>query len=183
MSFSFRRPTQDDAELILGWRTKPEITRHMFTDIPYDIERQRRWLAECEQRGDYEHFVISFANEPVGMLTFAQIDRVSRHCVPGIYMDLAPGRRALAGLINTYLADYAFVRLNMNKILYYIMAANENFIRASRWLKVREVGVLKDHVFKNGAYHDVHIFELKRDFWETTPRLFKFETTLAAFPE
>ncbi len=182
MSFSFRRPTIDDAEMILGWRTAPEITRYMFTDIAYDIERQRAWLKSCETRTDYEHFVIEFDGQPLGMLTYAAIDRVSRHCVPGIYMNLPPERRAIAGLANSYIGDYAFRRLEMNKILYYIMAGNEKFIRASRRMGVREVGVLRDHVWKNERFHDVHVFEETKAEWQGMRRLFRLETTLAAFP-
>jgi RimJ/RimL family protein N-acetyltransferase len=182
MSFSFRRPTLDDAERILTWRTKPEITRHMFTDIAFDVERQRAWLKSCEDRRDYRHFVIEFAGEPLGLLSYAGIDWVSRHCMPGIYMDLPPQRRSIAGLVNTYIADYAFLGMGMNKIVYYIMATNTNFIEASRRLKSRELGVMRDHVFKDGRYHDVYLFEKTRAEWETDPRLFRKETTLASFP-
>ena len=183
MSFAFYRPTEADAERILNWRTKPEITRHMFSDIPYDLDKQRAWLAACETRTDYEHFVITFKGEPLGLLSYAAIDRASRHCVPGIYMDLPPGRRSIASLANPYLAAYAFCRLGMNKILYYIMATNENFIRGSRAMGVHEVGVLRQHVFKYGQFHDVVVFEKTRAEWEQDKRLFPLETMLLAFPD
>jgi RimJ/RimL family protein N-acetyltransferase len=182
MSFAFAPPTLDDAERILAWRTKPEITRHMFTDIENDLDRQRKWLADCAARTDYEHFIVSFNGEKLGLLSYSAIDRVSRHCMPGIYMDVPPQRRSVAGLANAYIADYAFCRLGMNKILYYIMSSNVNFIAASRRIGVREVGVLRDHVFKYDRFHDVHVFEKTRAEWENDHRLFRLETTLAAFP-
>ena len=30
-------------KLILDWRTKPEITQYMASDIEYDMENQKRW--------------------------------------------------------------------------------------------------------------------------------------------
>ena len=37
MPFRFRPPNIDDAEMLLDWRTRPEITRYMFTDLDSDI--------------------------------------------------------------------------------------------------------------------------------------------------
>ena len=46
MPFRFRPPLSDDAAMILGWRTRPDITRFMVTDIEDpDVERQKAWLA------------------------------------------------------------------------------------------------------------------------------------------
>ena len=41
--------TLEHAELLLDWRTRPEITRFMFTDIEPDLERQLQWLADCDE--------------------------------------------------------------------------------------------------------------------------------------
>jgi len=40
MPFTFRPPTVADAEMLLDWRTRPEITRFMFTDLEQDVEGQ-----------------------------------------------------------------------------------------------------------------------------------------------
>ncbi|HVJ52108.1 MAG TPA: GNAT family protein [Aliidongia sp.] len=182
MPFTFRRPTLADAEMLLDWRTRPEITRFMLTDIENDIEQQRRWLATCETRRDYEHFIVLRAELPIGYVSYAQIDRVSRHCVPGTYMVLEPAERHLASYTNTFILDYCFYRMDMNKAIFTIMAENERFIRAKHMAGVRLVGILKDHVWKYGQFHDLHMFEQTRGEWEATKRIFRREHTLAAFP-
>ena len=182
MPFTFRRPTIDDAALMLEWRTTPEITRFMLTDIDHDLEKQKAWLAGCERRTDYEHFLMLRHGRPVGHLAFSDIDRVNRHCVPGTYVVLEPHERHLAAYTNSFILDYCFYRLDMNKAVFTIMGGNDNFLKAKRLMGVREVGVLKDHVFKYGRFHDLHMFELTRAEWEKTPRLFRREVTLAAFP-
>ena len=183
MKFSFRPPTVDDAQMILDWRTTPEITRFMFTDIEYDIERQRRWLLACESRQDFVHFIMSVDGRPLGYLSYAQIDRTNLHCTPGIYQKLQPSERHIAGYTNDFVLDYAFYKLGMNKLVYYVMDGNGNFIKSFAKMKVRSVGVLRDHVFKYGRFHDVHIFERSRAEWEGARHLFSRETTLAAFEQ
>ncbi len=182
MPFTFRRPTIDDAEMLLEWRTDPAITRFMLTDIDKDIERQRRWLNACEERDDYEHFIMLREGRPVGHVSYSEISRTSRHCVPGTYVVLAPEERHLAAYTNSFILDYCFHRLNMNKAIFTIMAGNDHFIKAKRLMGVREVGVLRQHVFKYGRFHDLHMFELLREEWEATRRLFPLEKTLGAFP-
>ncbi|GGF24033.1 hypothetical protein GCM10011611_32670 [Aliidongia dinghuensis] len=182
MPFTFRRPTIEDAKLLLDWRTQPDITRYMLTDIDYDLERQKRWLAAVAHRSDYEHFIVLRHGMPVGHLSYSEIDRVNRHCVPGTYLILEPHERHLAAYTNSFILDYCFYRLDLNKAIFTIMSGNVNFVKAKRLMGVREVGVLKEHVFKYGQFHDLHMFELTRAEWETRPRLFPREKTLSAFP-
>lgn len=180
--FRFRRPTPDDAAMILRWRTDPVITRFMFTDIANpDVERQRAWLKAMEERSDFRHFVIEHEGRPIGYLCYSDIDPLHRRCSSGSYVADEKDRRKLAGFLHSFIMDYCFYGLGMHKLVNQFMEGNDTVIRIQRILKLREVGVLKEHVFKNGRYHDVHVFELLRSDWETHPHLFPREVTLAAF--
>lgn len=182
--FRFRRPTPDDAETLLRWRTDPVITRFMFTDIEDpSVERQRAWLAAMEQRRDFRHFIIAHEGRDVGYLSYSDIDRLHRRCSSGSYMAEERDRRKIAGFLHNFIMDYCFYGLGMNKLVNYFMEGNDTVIRIQRVLKAREVGVLKEHVWKHGRFHDVHVFETLRSDWETHPRLFPREVTLAAFDE
>jgi RimJ/RimL family protein N-acetyltransferase len=182
MPFRFRNPRIDDAEMLLDWRTRPEITRYMFTDLDPDLERQRNWLRACETREDFVHFVIEWQDRPVGYLSFAEIDRVHRRCTPGTYLLLEPKQRYIAAFTHSFVLDYAFYRLGMHKICYSIMGGNDNFIRAKAMMGVRSVGVLREHIFKYGSFHDVHLFEITEAEWAGQRHLFSRDKTLAAFP-
>lgn len=182
MPFRFRAPVPDDAGMLLAWRTDPDITRFMFTDLDHaDVDRQRAWLAAMETRADFRHFVIEHDNRPVGYLSYSEIDQTHRRCSTGSYMATPRDRRMLAGYLHAFIMDYGFHVLGMNKIVNHFMAGNDNVIRIQSVLKCREVGVLREHVFKYGRFHDVYVFEtLKRD-WETHPHAFSRDVTLAAF--
>lgn len=177
----FRPPRAEDALMILGWRTDPEIAQRMFTDVTADPERQRAWLAAMDQRADYRHFLILSHGLPIGYLSYGEIDWHNRHCVPGFYVGVKDKRTAAATYLHWYIMDYAFYRLDMNKVISWVLDTNPRMIRNLRLLKEREVGVLRQHVRKADGWHDVHVFELLRADWERHPRLFARDTTLAAF--
>jgi len=181
--FQFRRPTLDDAGMLLRWRTDPFITRFMFTDLDDpNVERQRDWLRAMEARADFRHFVIEHDARPVGYLSYSDIDWTHRWCSSGSYMAEPEDRRRLAGFLHAFIMDYCFHAMGMNKIVNYFMEGNDTVIRIQRVLKTREVGLLKEHVWKNGRFHDVYVFETLRSEWETHPHTFPRERTLAAFP-
>lgn len=182
MLFRFRRPTPDDAAMLLAWRTDPVITRFMFTDLENpDVDRQRAWLVSVERREDFRHFVIEHEGRPVGYLSYSDIDRLHRRCSTGSYMVSDRDRRMLAGYLHSFIMDYAFHVLGMNKVVNHFMAGNDQVIRIQSVLRCRFVGVLEQHVFKNGEFHDVHVFETLRSAYEARPRPFPPERTLAAF--
>ena len=182
MPFRFRLPTVDDAEMLLAWRTDPAITRFMFTDLENpDVERQRSWITAMEQRQDFRHFVIETAERPIGYLSYSGIDWAHRRCSSGSYIVDAEARRTVAGFLHSFIMDYCFYILEMNKIVNYFMEGNDNVIKIQRLLRCREVGILKEHVFKYGRFHDVLVFELCKAEWESRKRIFPHERTLAAF--
>ncbi len=182
--FRFRHPVPDDAEMLLRWRTDPAITRFMFTDITDpDVERQRAWLLAMERRRDFRHFVIEHEGRPVGYLSYSDIDWTHRRCTSGSYIAEERDRRRIAGFLHCFIMDYCFYGMGMNKLVNHFMEGNDGVIRIQRVLKARQVGVLREHVLKDGRFHDVLVFETLKSEWETHPRPFSREATLAAFPE
>lgn len=179
--FRFRRPAETDAELLLDWRKRPDVTRWMFTDIEHGVEEQRAWLKRCDTRDDMRHFVIENEERPVGYLAFAQIDRVSRHCSTGHYFADAEDRRRLGGYMHAFIMDYAFYALDMNKVVNSFMQGNTKVLKLQTILRYRCVGLYREHVFKYGCWHDVHVYEMLRREWETHPHPFSREVTLAAY--
>jgi len=184
MPFRFRPPTPDDAAILLDWRTRPDVTRFMFTDIENpSVEAQRAWLAAVSAREDLRHFVIEVAaeNRPIGYLSFTDIDRSRRRCSSGLYIGEADDRRRYAGFLPRFIFDYCFHVLDMDVFVNAYMEGNARLIRSQSLLGYREVGVLKRHVWKYDRWHDVHLLELRRDESEALPRPFPLEHTLAAF--
>jgi len=179
----FRRPAAEDAAMLLDWRTDPEIARNMFSEVGYDLDRQRAWLESVSARADYSHFLILTEGTPIGYLSYSAIDRRNLHCVPGFYVGAREHRARAAGYLHWFIMTYAFERLGMNKVVSQIMDCNPRMVRSLRLLKMEEVGVHRRHVLKSDGWHDVHLFELHREVWERQPQPFPRDEILAAFEE
>jgi RimJ/RimL family protein N-acetyltransferase len=167
MTIQFRPPTIDDAAMLLEWRSSPRVNAMMYTDVQDgDVEQQKRWIERCGQRDDYAHFIIMGDGEPVGYLSYSQIDRVNSRCSCGSYFGTVEGARKYGGHMHAYFMDYIFHVLGLQKNVVEIIDANQRVVKFQRLLGMREVGVLKKHVLKQGVFRDVHVFELLKDDWE-----------------
>lgn len=183
MHLSFRRVREEDAEMLLAWRTRPEITRHMYTDVDHDIEAQRGWIKKCAAAGDFRHFVIQYDESPVGYLSFSDINREQGRCETGFYVaERAPGQR-FAGVLDVCMADYAFYRLGVRRIANGVLGGNERSAAFHEKAGFQRLKVNAGQAVKQGRAIDVHVYELTRDAWEARARPFPVAESLAAFSE
>ena len=178
----FRKPQAEDAALLLAWRTDPFITRFMYTDLENaTVETQRVWLQRMEGREDFRHFVICDGDRPIGYLNFVNIDRAHRRCATGSYIGVPEDRTRIAPLLHHYVLDYCFDVLGMHKVVNEFMAGNDAVVKIQRLLRFRHAGTHRDHIWKYGAWHDVHVFEMTEDEWASCRRLVPHERTRDAF--
>lgn len=182
MSLHFKRVTEADAELLLKWRTDPEITRHMFTDlIDPSVEKQRAWITSLASREDYRAYVIYDEEDAVGFISFSDINKTHQRCSTGTYIYERSARIKYAATLNTYVCAYAFYHLHCNKIVDEVMEANESVIKLQKLYKARLVGYLRQHILKNGQFHDVYIFEHLKEDWEKEHHPLNVEQVKLAF--
>ena len=95
-------------------------------------------------------------NTLIGQCALFQFDPVARTCALGItigdkdYWGKGYGREAVRLLL-----DWAFRLRNVRKVWLTVWSNNERGIRAYRACGFVEEGRLRDHVWSNGAYHDL----------------------------
>lgn len=165
-------PLHEDAlEQVLRWRTSPEVTRHLFTDIAFDMDRQREWFRRVSADPTCRHWLIRQDDRNVGLAHLTDIDEAAGHCNCGFYIG-GPEARRLGGAILPGIINHVFGTLGFRKIWGEVMAGNTNVRKMHAVLGYREVGVLREHIHKNGHWHDVHLFELFRSEWEERRALF-----------
>jgi UDP-4-amino-4,6-dideoxy-N-acetyl-beta-L-altrosamine N-acetyltransferase len=167
MSFRFRKLLADDLEMVLRWRTQPDVARQMLTEVEFNMDRQRQWFAGISASTRAEYWIIDYAGVAVGLLSLTDIDRRNRHASWGFYIGEA-SYRSLGGLVPCCFYNYVFNRadLNLRKLVGEVLDGNENIMRIHRLFGYRHVGVYRDHVWKDSRFHDVHLVELLREDWE-----------------
>lgn len=160
----FVKIREDHLELILNWRVKPEVTRYMFTDVEYNMSSQRKWFQSISKDKSSKYWLISYQDKLIGLINLTDIDKKDKHCKWGYYIG-EQEYRSLGGLISPYLYNYVFLQMKFKKIIAEVTAGNDNVIGLHQLHGYQYVGIFKDDIFKNGKYHDVHVFELLADTW------------------
>jgi UDP-4-amino-4,6-dideoxy-N-acetyl-beta-L-altrosamine N-acetyltransferase len=184
IGLNFQCMTEKHAELLLTWRTDPNITKHMYTDIDDPcVNKQINWIQEKNKQEDYRGYVIYDDERPVGFLSFNDISLLHQRCSTGSYLYCKKARLKYAATLHTYICNYAFHRLNCNKIVNYIMGANDKVVRLNKLHGTHLIGTLRQHIFKNGKFHDVKIFEQLRNEWHSQKQHFPLQVIQQAYQD
>lgn len=160
----FIKLQEEHLKTVMGWRVKPEVSQYLFTDIEYNIEKQNQWFKKISQDDTCRYWLISYQNVPIGIINLATIDRINLRCNAGYYI-AELGYRHLGAMVTPYLYNYVFKEMKFRKIYGEVMAENKNILQIHKMHGYRQVGIYRDHIFKNGRFHDVILIELLSESW------------------
>ena len=164
---SFRKISKDDLPLILRWRTDPEVTRYMSTDIEFDLEKQTNWYDQVVcSRSPAEHWIISHNEKPVGVLNLEKYNSILQQTSWGYYIGEMESR-IIGGLIPAYFYNYMFFNRDplLKKINGHLFSENTKVLKMHRFYGAKEVKVLKNHVYKYGRTFDLILIEMTKEKW------------------
>ncbi|MEK7135410.1 MAG: GNAT family protein [Patescibacteria group bacterium] len=162
-----------DLPLITRWINDPEVRYFLANVVPQSLEDEEAWLAGLSKKKDtHVVFVIEKADgQPIGVMGLHGIHHVDRTATTGSFIgEKEYWGKGLGTEAKFLLLDYAFDTLNLRKICSEALAFNERSIRYSLRCGYKEEGRLKDHIFRNGKFHDkVLLAVFREDFvpiWE-----------------
>ncbi|HIW34698.1 MAG TPA: GNAT family N-acetyltransferase [Candidatus Paenibacillus intestinavium] len=72
----------------------------------------------------------------------------------------------IAGRIHPYLYNFAFFELGLNKLCAEVMSGNEGIMKMHLYYGFSHAATFKEHIYKDGKYHDVEYFELLSSTWK-----------------
>jgi UDP-4-amino-4,6-dideoxy-N-acetyl-beta-L-altrosamine N-acetyltransferase len=161
----FRKLKESDLEQVLKWRTMPEVTRFMTTDIDYNMEKQKAWFDRVDKDKSVLYWIIEIDNRPIGVINLSEIDLVHRRCSIGYYIGEVESR-SIGFMVPPYVYNFVFNKMGLNKIYGEVVDGNGNLLKMHKMHGWRNVGTYSDHIFKYGQYFDVHIVELMASDWK-----------------
>ena len=125
-------------EMVMGWRLKPEVARHMFTAIEHDLEKQRRWFRIISGDDSYRYWIVLYKDIPIGVVNLAAIDRVNRRCSAGYYIGELEYRN-LGALIPPYLYNYVFKVMGLER---FMARSSRKMLRFLKYMRCTDTGRL-----------------------------------------
>ena len=172
---SFRKISKDDLPLILRWRTDPEVTRYMSTDIKFDLDKQINWYDQVVcARSPAEHWIISYNEKPVGVLNLEKYDSILQKTSWGYYIGEMESR-IIGGLIPAYFYNYMFFNRDpsLKKIIGHLFSKNTKVLAMHRFYGVKEIDILKNYGYKYGKAFDLILIEMTKEKWASQKENFQ----------
>jgi len=171
----FVRLREEHLEKVLRWRTSERVTRFMFTDVAYDMDKQREWFRSVAAGAHSRYWVIVSGETEIGLVSLTRMHPVHRSAHWAYYIG-EPEFGTAAVIVGPCLYRYAFGRLGLNKLIGEVMEENAAVRRIHLMHGAREVGVYREHIWKNGKFHNVVVYEMLADDWRRAePRFAKYE--------
>lgn len=160
------RPVQEnDLPIILTWRNSPRIRESMFSDHIITWEEHVLWFQQIQDGRSTVSLLYEIEETPAGVITFTAIDHVNQRCKWGFYVgpeDLPKGTGFRMGCLAL---DFAFGSLDMRKVCGEVLAYNTPSLNFHRKLGFSQEGYFRQHILKEGTYHDVVFFSLWKNHW------------------
>ena|ERR1035437_5526560 len=156
--------TEQYIEIVREWRNSESVLKYMYTDTIITAEQQIQWFEKISKDESQKNFVIIKNNTPAGLVSFHAIKPQFKTCYWGYYL----GNESTAGLgakVEYKAITYVFEELKMNKLLCEVIDFNTMVIKLHEKFGFRREGYLRQHIIKNGQFHDVIALALLKTEW------------------
>ena len=157
----------DDQEMVMRWRTMPQITRYMSTDSTTDIEEQRAWFLKQDAMVSSYQWVIELNEKPIGVTSITEVNEVDGTCTRGTYV-AEQAERSFQMITDIYANqhDFIFEKLNLKKIVIQVFEENKFVVKLNKMCGFKQKKILENYIEKNGKKYNLIELELTREDWK-----------------
>lgn len=164
---TLRPPDDSDAARFVEWFADLEVTRYLLRRFAVGQLQEEGFLKSVGESKTDVFWMLEADGKAIGGTGIHQIDWLHAHATTGIVIgdrsEWGKGRASEAMTIRT---EYAFRQLNLHKLLSGAFVENEPSKRALLKAGYRQVGIQREHLFREGRWHDHWTCELLRSDWE-----------------
>jgi RimJ/RimL family protein N-acetyltransferase len=165
----YLRPvSRADIPLVLKWGNDPEL-RWLSSEryLPGDEIQAEQWLTSLHKQTDRMSLILCLNNgRAIGLLGINGIDWRNRlamtEAIIGERQFWGKGYGSEAKML---LLQHAFLTLNLRKVHAVVFQFNERSLAHNKKCGYKVEGVQRQHVFKNGEYHDRILLAVFREEW------------------
>lgn len=160
-----REMTPNDVTAILKHLGNPEVAK--FIDMqPIKSDEQAdewlKWMGSFFSARDGLRWGITLKadNTFIGSAGIGNWNREARYAEVGYDISQPYWGHGYATEVVTSIIAFGMNRMHLNRIEADVIAGNDGSMRVLEKLGFQHEGVLRERVYKDGKYHDVHLFAL-----------------------
>lgn len=167
---------EDNIEMIRNWRNTPEVSEYMYTNNHISKDQQIQWFSRVNRDPTKKYWIIKFGDKFVGMLNLYNIDMRNKRCHWAYYLaDPSVRGKGLGRLIELNILSYVFEKLNLNKLCCEVLSFNDIVIKIHQKYGSNIEGTFRQHILKDGKFHDIVCMGILKDVWKEIKEKFNFE--------
>jgi len=167
MKLVFKNIKPDDLEMILKWRTMPEVSKYMYTDFEPSMAKQKKWYVQISEDQTRKDWVINVDGEDVGLLSIVRIDNVNRRCEWAYYLGSPNVRgKGIGKNVELNVLEYVFEKLGLNKLCCEVLKENELVVKIHEKYGSVVEGNRRQQIYKNGEFLDIIEMGILKEDWE-----------------
>ena len=169
--YRLRELRRSDLPVINSWRADKELIDRLGATFRYiNEEVDERWFnAYMDRRSTAVRCAIVEADKPdaiLGLVSLCDIDSHNRSCVFHIMIgDKNQRGKGMGTFAVTEILRHAFEDLNLNRVELTVLPDNEPALKLYRKAGFQQEGLLRQHIYKNGAYRDMILMSILREEW------------------
>ncbi len=154
------------------WINDPEVNVGLAVDLPMSAADEERWLEHASQNEDAEkplaiEMRVGKGWKLIGNCGFFHMEWRHRAAEVGIMIGAkAVWNKGYGTETMQLLLHYGFETLNLNRIYLRVYSINPRAVRAYEKAGFVLEGTMREGVFKNGKYADVHFMSVLRSEWD-----------------
>lgn len=166
---TLRAIEEADLGMLLEMINDPEIENMTGGGgLPVSSYQQKKWFESIQTRNNEMRLMIdSKEHGTIGFVALTDIDYKNR--TAEFHAKIASGKSIRGNGYGTksYIAmiKYAFNQMNLNCISTGNIEYNTITEHIKDKLGFKKEGVLRQRVFKNGKYHNIHVWSILKDDW------------------
>ena len=166
MSLAARPPSEDDRQRLLDWRNDERVRSMSVDSSPIDQAKHDAWFDRLLAQRSDEFLVVSWADEPVGVVQLEAMERDQLRCSWGCHLGstaVPPGLGATLPIIGL---GFGFDGHGMRRMYAQVLTSNRNMLGMHRRLKIPQEGQLRDHELRpDGQTVSVNLYGVQRHEW------------------
>ena len=126
-------------------------------NFPISLTQQEKWLENVLQNRSDMRLMIEYQGAAVGWISLTNIDWKNRTAELSQKIKAEASERVPNDIMDAMMGflHYAFYELNLNCIYGTVLEYNHLSRKLARKCGLKEEGVLRERIFKNGKYHNL----------------------------
>lgn len=164
---TLRPPDETDPARFVDWFADTEVTRYLEHRFAVAREHEVDFFKQVGESKADVYWMIEAEGRAIGATGIHRIDWPNARATTGTLIgDKTAWRKGYGGEAMRLRTDYAFRELNLNKLSSAAVMDNEPSKRALRAAGYREIGVEREHTWREGRWRDHWLCEILRSDWE-----------------